>query len=277
MNAVHIKNCTVGGQKLTIIAGPCVLESESLALMVAEAVKLLSEKKDFFYIFKGSFDKANRSSIDSYRGPGLEQGLKIIKKVKKEIDVPVLTDVHCVTQIPAVSEVVDVLQIPAFLCRQTDLLTGAARTGKAVNVKKGQFMSPWEAANIVEKLERSGCKRILLTERGTSFGYNNLVVDFRSIPVMKSYGWPVVFDGTHSVQQPGASGKASGGQREFVGYLCRAAVASGCDAIFLEVHPEPNKALSDGPNMLELKSLEIIFDQLIALWEVVRKFGERNG
>lgn len=277
MNTVRIKNCVIGSSQFCLIAGPCVLESETLALRIAEKIKSIAEKKKIGYVFKGSYDKANRSSINSYRGPGLEKGLKILELVKKEIGVPVLTDVHCITQVKPVAEVVDVIQIPAFLCRQTDLLVEAARTKRCVNVKKGQFMSPQETVNIIEKLTSSGCSKILLTERGTVFGYNNLVVDFRSLPIMRSFGWPVVFDGTHSVQQPGALGKSSGGQREFVKYLCRAAVAAGCDAIFLEVHPEPEKALSDGANMLYLDSLERLLYELIDLWVVIKKIEKDNG
>jgi len=254
-----------------------VLENKSLALKIAEEMKILTEKKGINYIFKGSFDKANRSSINSFRGPGIDEGLCILDTVRKETDVPVLTDVHCVSQVKPVAEVVDVIQIPAFLCRQTDLLISTAKTGRAVNVKKGQFMSPWETVNIIEKLTSSGCNKILLTERGTSFGYNNLVVDFRSLPIMRSYGWPVVFDGTHSVQQPGALGSSSGGQREFVPYLCRAAVAVGCDAVFLEVHPEPEKALSDGANMIQLSFVEELLSQLLEIWYVTKKIEKDRG
>ncbi|MGB9642152.1 MAG: 3-deoxy-8-phosphooctulonate synthase [Candidatus Ratteibacteria bacterium] len=276
MNIVRIRDCIIGGSKLCVIAGPCVLESQDLALEVAETMHSLTQKYKMSYIFKGSFDKANRSSIHSYRGPGLDKGLRILESVKNKIGVPVLTDVHCVTQVKSVSEVVDVIQIPAFLCRQTDLLVSAAKSKKAVNVKKGQFMSPWEADNIIEKLTSSGCKKILITERGTSFGYNNLVVDFRSLPIMRKYGWPVVFDGTHSVQQPGALGKSSGGQKEFVPYLCRAAISVGCDAIFLEVHPEPRNALSDGPNMVALSSMRFLLDQLSKIWNTVIKIRDRD-
>ncbi|MCM8817732.1 MAG: 3-deoxy-8-phosphooctulonate synthase [Candidatus Omnitrophica bacterium] len=277
MNIVNIKHCVIGGSKLCIIAGPCVLEDESMALQIAESMKSIAEKMDTFYIFKGSFDKANRSSISSFRGPGLDKGLRILERVRDEIGIPVLTDVHCVTQIKTVSEVVDVIQIPAFLCRQTDLLVNAAKSGRAVNVKKGQFMSPWEVGNIIEKLSSSGCSKIMLTERGTSFGYNNLVVDFRSLPVMRSYGWPVIFDGTHSVQQPGGLGKSSGGQSEFVPHLCRAAVAVGCDGIFLEVHPEPERALSDGPNMVKLSSVETLLKQIVEIWNLTKNMEKHHG
>lgn len=277
MNIVCINGCTIGGSKFCIIAGPCVLESESLALTVASHMKKIAEKTGVHYIFKGSFDKANRSSINSFRGPGIKNGLKILRKVKEEIEVPVLTDVHCTTQVKPVSEIVDVIQIPAFLCRQTDLLVSAGKSGRAVNVKKGQFMSPWDIGNVVEKLTSSGCKRILITERGTSFGYNNLVVDFRSLPVMRTFGWPVVFDGTHSVQQPGSLGKSSGGNREFVLYLCRAAVAVGCDALFLEVHPEPEKALSDGPNMVKMSHVESLIEQVFEIWTITKKMEKFYG
>lgn len=271
MNKVRVGNCIFGGSRLCLIAGPCVLENKSVAFRVAEDLKKLTDCLDICYVFKGSFDKANRSSIRSFRGPGIEEGLNILSLVRKNFGVPVLTDVHCVSQVVPVAEVVDIIQIPAFLCRQTDLLTSAGKTGKPVNVKKGQFMSPWEVGNIVEKLTVSGCKKILLTERGTSFGYNNLVVDFRSLPVMRSYGWPVIFDATHSVQQPGSLGSSSGGNREFVPYLCRAAVATGCDGIFLEVHPEPEKALSDGSNMIALSSLKEILQQILKIWVVAKK------
>ncbi|MCM8765020.1 MAG: 3-deoxy-8-phosphooctulonate synthase [Candidatus Omnitrophica bacterium] len=276
MNIVRIKDCVIGGSKLCVIAGPCVLESKFLALTIAESMKTLTDRIGVGYIFKGSFDKANRSSIKSFRGPGMDEGLEILDAVKRTVGVPVLTDVHCVAQIKPVSEIVDIIQIPAFLSRQTDLLVSAAKSGKAVNVKKGQFLSPWETANIVEKLTVSGCRKILLTERGTCFGYNNLVVDFRSLPIMRSYGWPVVFDGTHSVQQPGALGKSSGGQREFVDYLCRAAIAVGCDAVFLEVHPDPERALSDGSNMVYLSSMKKLLDELLKIWHVMKKIEKSH-
>ncbi|HOC02788.1 MAG TPA: 3-deoxy-8-phosphooctulonate synthase [Candidatus Ratteibacteria bacterium] len=276
MNKVRVANCVFGGSRLCLIAGPCVLENKEISLIIAEDLKKLTDRFGVGYVFKGSFDKANRSSIKSFRGPGIEEGLNILSLIKRKIGVPVLTDIHCINQIEPVSEVVDIIQIPAFLCRQTDLLINAGKTGKPVNVKKGQFMSPWETKNIVEKLTFSGCKKILLTERGTTFGYNNLVVDFRSLPVMRSYGWPVIFDGTHSVQQPGALGCSSGGNRDFVPYLCRAAVAVGCDAVFLEVHPDPEKALSDAANTISLSSVRKILEQLIRIWDVVKKNEYKN-
>jgi len=267
MKIIHAGSVEIGGRNLCVIAGPCVLESEEIAFKIAQYLIHVTGALGLGYIFKASFDKANRSSIRSFRGPGLKRGLKILAKIREKLDVPVLTDVHCVTQVPAVADVVDVIQIPAFLCRQTDLLSAAARTGKPVNVKKGQFLAPWEAKNIVEKILSEGNDNIILTERGTSFGYNNLVVDFRSLPIMRAFGYPVVFDGTHSVQQPGGLGTHSGGQREFVEPLCRAAVAVGCDGIFIEVHPEPDRALSDGPNMIALTDVEQLLRKLKKLRE----------
>jgi 2-dehydro-3-deoxyphosphooctonate aldolase (KDO 8-P synthase) len=267
MKIIHAGSVEIGGRNLCVIAGPCVLESEEIAFKIAQYLIHVTGALGLGYIFKASFDKANRSSIRSFRGPGLKRGLKILAKIREKLDVPVLTDVHCVTQVPAVADVVDVIQIPAFLCRQTDLLSAAARTGKPVNVKKGQFLAPWEAKNIVEKILSEGNDNIIITERGTSFGYNNLVVDFRSLPIMRAFGYPVVFDGTHSVQQPGGLGTHSGGQREFVEPLCRAAVAVGCDGIFIEVHPEPDRALSDGPNMIALTDVEQLLRKLKKLRE----------
>jgi 2-dehydro-3-deoxyphosphooctonate aldolase (KDO 8-P synthase) len=267
MKIIRAGSVEIGGRNLCVIAGPCVLESEEIAFKIAQYLIHVTGALGLGYIFKASFDKANRSSIRSFRGPGLRRGLKILAKIREKLDVPVLTDVHCVTQVPAVADVVDVIQIPAFLCRQTDLLSAAARTGKPVNVKKGQFLAPWEAKNIVEKILSEGNDNIILTERGTSFGYNNLVVDFRSLPIMRAFGYPVVFDGTHSVQQPGGLGTHSGGQREFVEPLCRAAVAVGCDGIFIEVHPEPDRALSDGPNMIALTDVEQLLRKLKKLRE----------
>jgi len=251
---------------MIVIAGPCVIEDEGTLFETAESVKRLKEKyPEHTFIFKASFDKANRSSIDSYRGPGLERGLSLLREVKEKFGLPVTTDIHEAWQAEPVSEVVDVIQIPAFLCRQTDLLVSAAKTGRTVNVKKGQFMSPWDMGNVVEKLTRSGAKEVWLTERGTVFGYNNLVVDYRSFPVMRSFGVKVFFDATHSVQRPGGLGKSSGGNREFVPFLSRAAVAAGVDGLFFEVHPEPNRALSDGPNMLDLKTFEELIGKLLKL------------
>jgi 2-dehydro-3-deoxyphosphooctonate aldolase (KDO 8-P synthase) len=250
---------------LTLIAGPCVIESEDFTLYMAQEIRKVCDRLNIPLIFKSSFDKANRTSIDSFRGQTLETGLAILEKVKQKINIPVLTDIHESSQASVVAEVVDVLQIPAFLCRQTDLLLAAAATGKAINVKKGQFLAPWDMKNVVRKLETGGAKNILLTERGTSFGYNTLVVDFRSLPQMRDLGYPVVFDATHSVQMPGGHGDKSGGQREFVPYLAKAAAAVGIDALFMEVHENPEIALSDGANMVNLANLESILKQVISI------------
>lgn len=254
-----------------LIAGPCVLESPERALMIGKRVKEITNRLGIPYVFKSSFDKANRSSIKSFRGPGLEEGLEILQAIKKELAVPVLTDIHEPEQAEPVAEVVDILQIPAFLCRQTDLLLAAAETGKVVNVKKGQFLAPWDMGKVIDKLLSTGNEKILLTERGVSFGYNNLVVDMTSLPVMRDFGYPVVFDATHSVQRPGARGESSGGDRGFVPYLSRAAAAVGIDALFMEVHDNPEEALSDGPNMLYLDDLEEVLREVQAIDALVKK------
>ena len=267
-----VQVCSVpigGGHPIALIAGPCVIESEKNAMETAERIKRITEDAGVPYIFKSSYDKANRSSIDSFRGPGLDKGLAVLKKVKQELSIPVLSDVHAEDEIDPASQVLDVLQIPAFLCRQTDLLARAAGTGKPVNVKKGQFMAPWDMKNVVDKLEKSGNDRILITERGSMFGYNNLVVDMRSLVVMREYGCPIVFDATHSLQLPGGQGDKSGGQREMIPDLTRAAVAIGCDALFMEIHPDPDKALSDGPNMLKLGHLPELLTTIKALQSAV--------
>jgi 2-dehydro-3-deoxyphosphooctonate aldolase (KDO 8-P synthase) len=252
-----------------LIAGPCVIESERLAMETAARIAEITRALGMPYIFKSSYDKANRSSIDSFRGPGLREGLAVLRKVREQVGVPVLTDVHTVEEAQAAADVADVLQIPAFLCRQTDLLVAAARTGRAVNVKKGQFLSPWEMGNVVKKLEDSGNRNILLTERGSSFGYNNLVVDMRSLPIMRQLGYPVVFDATHSVQLPGGAGTHSGGQREFVAPLACAAAGAGCDGFFMEVHPDPDSALSDGPNMVPLSELKALLERILRICDAV--------
>lgn len=241
---------------LVLIGGPCVIESEKLCLSMAESLKKTAARRGFSYIFKSSYDKANRSSVGSFRGPGILPGLKILYKVKKDLGIPVLTDVHTAEEAMLAANVVDILQIPAFLCRQTDLLVAAGRTGCVVNIKKGQFMSPWEMKNAIDKVASTGNKRILVTERGASFGYNNLVVDMRSLAIMKNFGYPVVYDATHSVQLPGGKGTSSGGQREFVLPLAKAAAAVGVASIFMEIHPQPEKALSDGPNSVRLKDVD---------------------
>jgi 2-dehydro-3-deoxyphosphooctonate aldolase (KDO 8-P synthase) len=270
MNRVTVTDTVViGDDRLVLLGGPCAIESEDITLRIAEGVAQVCRQLDVGYVFKASFDKANRTSIDGFRGPGLEAGLRILDRVKREFGVPIITDIHESWQAKPVAEVVDILQIPAFLCRQTDLLLAAAATGRVVNVKKGQFVSPAEMDQAVKKLEVGGTNRILLTERGTSFGYNTLVVDFRSLPRMRTCGYPVVFDATHSVQMPGAQGTRSGGQRQFVPYLARAAVAVGIDALFMEIHEDPDRALSDGPNMLRLADLEAVLTDLLAIRSAV--------
>ncbi len=245
-----------GGLPLAVIAGPCVIESKDSALRHGAALKAASDRVGVPYIFKSSYDKANRSSLHSFRGPGLENGLEILAAVKEKIGVPVLTDVHEIDQVERVKAVADVLQIPAFLCRQTEFVLAVAKSGKVVNVKKGQFLAPWDMRNVVEKIRSTGNERILLTERGASFGYNNLVSDMRSLVVMREFGYPVVFDATHSLQLPGGLGNASGGERKYIPALARAGVAAGIDALFMEVHEDPEHALSDGPNSLMLNDFE---------------------
>ena len=260
------QNIRIGeGQPLALIGGPCVIESESSTLKMAEEIRKVCDRLKVPFIFKSSFDKANRTSINSFRGQPIDRGLSILQRVKEEVGVPVLTDIHLPDQAAIAAEVVDILQIPAFLCRQTDLLLAAAATGKTVNVKKGQFLAPWDMKNVVTKLEESGHHKIMLTERGTSFGYNTLVVDFRSLPQMRALGYPIVFDATHSVQMPGGQGSRSGGQREFVPYLARAAAAIGIDALFMEIHEDPDNALSDGPNMIPLAKLEAVLQEIISV------------
>jgi len=254
----------------TLIAGPCQLESEKHALSVAETLKDITTKLDIGLIYKTSFDKANRTSLKGERGTGLEKSLPVFDKIRNDLGIPVLTDVHSIDQCQIVSEHVDVLQIPAFLCRQTDLLIAAAKTGKIINVKKGQFLAPWDMENVIKKIEESGNKNILITERGASFGYNTLVSDMRSIPIMAKYGFPIVFDATHSVQQPGGMGEKSGGQREFVPHLARAAVAVGVGAIFIETHENPDKAPSDGPNMLPLKEMKNLLKKLTQIDNLIK-------
>lgn len=270
MTEVQIGEKVILGRQrpLGLIAGPCVIESEVHCLNTAEKLVEIAHELNIPFVFKTSYDKANRSSTHAYRGPGLKKGLEILKKVKKELDVLILTDVHLPTEVEPAAEVVDVIQIPAFLCRQTDLLLAAAGTSKVVNVKKGQFMAPQDMANVVEKIKSRGNERILLTERGTSFGYHNLVVDMRSLPIMRSLGFPVIFDATHAVQLPGGEISCSSGEREFVPYLSRAAVAAGCDGIFLEVHPSPDSAPCDGPNMVSLEELKTLWPILVAINQI---------
>lgn len=257
---------------LLLIAGPCVIESEGHALMMAEKLGAVAAELGVPYVFKASYDKANRTSVASYRGPGLKNGLKILAKIKKRTGLPVLTDVHQAWEVEAAAEVCDILQIPAFLSRQTDLLVAAGKSGRAVNIKKGQFLSPAEMGNAAEKVASTGNEKIILTERGNSFGYQNLVVDMRSFPMMRKFGYPVVFDVTHSVQLPGGEGKSSGGQPEFIEPLARAGVAAGVDGIFLEVHDNPAKALSDGSNALALAQFRALMEKIVALGALVRKW-----
>ena len=269
MDSFSVGNATFGSGGLAFILGPCVVESVHHALFMAQEIKDICSGVGVDVVYKSSFDKANRSSIESFRGEGMQFGLDILAQVKEEIRLPIITDIHEPWQAEKAAAVADILQIPAFLCRQTDLLIAAAETGKAVNVKKGQFLSPWDAKNIVEKLRSASCEKILLTERGASFGYNNLVVDLRSFPVMRSFGVPVVFDVTHSLQLPGGLGKATGGQSEYIENFARAGVACGIDAVFMEVHDDPANAPSDGPNQLPLSRLENLLKQLKQIHEVV--------
>jgi 2-dehydro-3-deoxyphosphooctonate aldolase (KDO 8-P synthase) len=263
------------GHPLVVIAGPCVIEDEDTVRSTAGKLGEVMARVGLPWIFKSSYDKANRSHLESYRGPGLRRGLEILGRIKEDLQVPVLSDVHSAEEAREAASVLDVLQIPAFLCRQTDLLLSAGRTMKPVNVKKGQFLAPWDMRNVIGKIESTGNRSILLTERGTCFGYNNLVVDFRSIPLMSGLGYPVVFDATHSVQLPGGLGSSSGGQREFVLPLARAAVAAGCDALFLEVHEDPDSALCDGPNMVRLSDLYSFLHQIKEIQDLVR--GKRKA
>lgn len=255
--------------KLLLVAGPCVIESEENIMYTAERMKEISHHFDVEYYFKASFDKANRTSIHSYRGPGIQKGLDILAKVKKQYGIKITTDIHEPWQAELVAEVADIIQIPAFLCRQTDLLVAAAKTGKLINVKKAQFLAPWDMKNVVNKLVESGNTNIVLCERGTTFGYNTLVVDMTGIAEMKKLGYPVMFDATHSVQKPGGKGNATGGNREYVEPLAKAAVAAGADALFFEIHPEPNEALSDGPNMVRLDDFEPMLERIIRVYNAV--------
>jgi 2-dehydro-3-deoxyphosphooctonate aldolase (KDO 8-P synthase) len=275
LHEVDIGSFKVGAaNRHFLIAGPCVIENERLALETAHRIAEIAGALKMPYIFKSSYDKANRTSLSSFRGLGIAEGLAILKKVRDQAGVPVLTDVHSVEEAEQAGKVVDVLQIPAFLCRQTDLLVAAARTGRVVNVKKGQFLAPGDMANVVAKVEESGNRRILLTERGTTFGYNNLVVDMRALPIMRRLGYPVVFDATHSVQLPGGGGTKSSGQREFVEPLTCAAAAAGCDGFFMEVHPDPDHAPSDGPNMVPLHDLKKLLERLLRICQAAGKGAE---
>lgn len=257
------------GKKFKLIAGPCVIEAEEMVLEEAKTIKAIAERLNLDYYFKASFDKANRTSISSYRGPGIEEGMRILKNVKETVGVKIATDIHEPWQAEKAAEVADLIQIPAFLCRQTDLLVSAAKTGKLVNVKKAQFLAPWDMKNVIGKLEEAGNNNLMLCERGTSFGYNNLVVDMTGIVEMKKFGYPVVIDATHSVQKPGGKGNATGGNREYVEFVAKAAMAAGADALFMEVHPDPDNAKSDGPNMVKLDQLEAMLERIIKVYDAV--------
>ncbi|MEE8552969.1 MAG: 3-deoxy-8-phosphooctulonate synthase [Desulfobacterales bacterium] len=260
------------GSPLALISGPCVIEDYKTTFEIASFLKELTQKLDIPFIFKASYDKANRTSINSFRGPGITEGLKILESIKAELGVTILSDIHSISEIADAALVLDIIQIPAFLCRQTDLIVEAARAGKPLNIKKGQFLAPWDITNVVEKVTSTGNHQILITERGTMFGYNNLVVDFRGIKIIQDSGCPVIFDATHSIQLPGGAGTSSGGQREFAPILACSAVAAGADGIFMEVHPDPGKALCDGPNSLKLDNLHELFSQLKAIKAVQQKF-----
>ena len=269
---VPVKNFIIGeGQPLAVMTGPCVIESEEHTMRIAEQLKTIFSGRPINLIFKSSYDKANRSSINTYRGPGLKEGLRILEKVKRELDLPIVTDVHTPEEAQIAGGLCDILQIPAFLCRQTDLVIAAAKTGAVVSVKKGQFLAPWDMKNVVNKILSTGNQKIITVDRGVSFGYNNLVSDFRAIPIMQAFGYPVCFDATHSVQLPGGLGEKTGGQREFIPMLAKAAVAVGTDCLFIESHPDPDNALSDASSVLDLKDLPPLLDILQELYQVVRK------
>ncbi|MDE3047674.1 MAG: 3-deoxy-8-phosphooctulonate synthase [Verrucomicrobiota bacterium] len=271
---MSVRNLVIGKRRpLTVICGPCVIESESFTLQVAEDLREIFSHFPFQFIFKASYDKANRTSIHSFRGPGLDEGLKILSKVQNQLDLPVLTDVHTPEEATIAGQVCDMIQIPAFLCRQTDLIAAAAQTEAAVNVKKGQFLSPWDIKNVVEKFKECGHHRILLTDRGTSFGYQNLVSDMRSIPIMQAFGYPVCFDATHSAQLPGGLGTATGGQREFIPTLARAAIGAGANALFIEAHPNPASAKSDASTVMPYEGLKVLLSQVERLYEAVQCFS----
>jgi len=275
---INIGKIKIGGKApFVLIAGPCVIEGRQSALRIAAAIKKITSRAKVPFIFKASYDKANRTSVNSFRGPGIRRGLGILQEIKERVGVPVLSDIHSVEEVEPAAKVLDVLQIPAFLCRQTDLLIAAGKTKRVVNIKKGQFLSPTDMKQAIKKVEHAGNKRILLTERGTSFGYNNLVTDFRSLAIMGQTGYPVVFDATHSVQQPGGLGTVSGGNSEYIPLLSRCGVAAGCDAVFMEVHPNPKKALSDGPNMLELRNLEKLLRDLVSIDKIVKSKKQGRG
>lgn len=275
---VNVKNISIGqGQPLVFVAGPCVIETSESCLKLADRLKGIFQKKKVPFVFKASYDKANRTSVNSYRGPGIKEGIKILADIKRRLDVLILSDVHCKEDIPLASETLDIIQIPAFLCRQTDLILAAAQTGKPINIKKGQFLSPWDMKSVVEKIRSTGNEEILLTERGACFGYNNLVSDMRSLVIMKNLGYPVIYDATHSVQLPGGQGNASGGERNMIAPLARAAIATGCDGLFLEVHETPEKALSDAATMLPVEELSCLIEQVIEIHSIVQHKSEKQS
>jgi 2-dehydro-3-deoxyphosphooctonate aldolase (KDO 8-P synthase) len=274
MNEVRVGEIRIGkGNPLVLIAGPCVIENEEITLTTAKKLKEICDRLGISLIFKSSYDKGNRTSGSSFRGLGIDQGLKILSDVKKKFSIPVISDIHSVEEVRPASEVLDALQIPAFLCRQTDLILSSSQTGKPVNVKKGQFLAPWDVKNIIEKFTSTGNQNLLITERGTSFGYNNLIVDFRGFPIIRSFGYPILFDVTHSLQLPGGQGSSSGGQREFAPPLARAAVAMGVDGLFIEVHPDPTQALSDASTMIPLQEIEGLLQQTKTIHDMMRKWG----
>jgi 2-dehydro-3-deoxyphosphooctonate aldolase (KDO 8-P synthase) len=271
---VYVNSVTIGGDRsLVLVAGPCVIEGEEVTLRIAKRIKEIASTIGMGLIFKSSYDKANRSSLHSYRGPGFDEGLRILRRVKEELHLPLLSDVHRFEEIERASALLDVIQVPAFLCRQTDFIMEVAKTGRAINIKKGQFLAPWDICNVIEKVTCTGNENVLLTERGTSFGYNNLVSDMRSLAIMRSFGYPVVYDATHSVQLPGAGGGRSGGQRELVPQLARAATATGIDALFMEVHEDPSRALCDGPNTLSLDGVGSLLAQVKEIDRIVKDSG----
>jgi 2-dehydro-3-deoxyphosphooctonate aldolase (KDO 8-P synthase) len=274
MNEVRVGEIRIGkGNPLVLIAGPCVIENEEITFTTAKKLKEICDRLGISLIFKSSYDKANRTSGSSFRGLGIDQGLKILSDVKKKFSIPVISDIHSVEEVRPASEVLDALQIPAFLCRQTDLILSSSQTGKPVNVKKGQFLAPWDVKNIIEKFTSTGNQNLLITERGTSFGYNNLIVDFRGFPIIRSFGYPILFDVTHSLQLPGGQGSSSGGQREFAPPLARAAVAMGVDGLFIEVHPDPTQALSDASTMVPLQEIEGLLQQTKTIHDMMRRWG----
>ena len=271
LREIKVRDICIGrNNRLVLLSGPCVIESEDQAISFAKRLKEITSNLNIPFIFKASYDKANRTSLDSFRGPGLKKGLEILRRIKEEMDISVLSDVHCESEVEEVAEVLDIIQIPAFLCRQTDLILKAAQTKKVINIKKGQFLAPWDVRYIIEKVESKGNRNILITERGSCFGYNNLVSDFRSLEILREFGYPVIYDATHSAQSPGGKGRASGGERRFILPLARAAVAFGCDGLFIEVHENPEKALSDGPNMIDFKTLKDLLKDIKKIEEVLR-------